>query len=240
MIRYCQLNFPASLDNLSDDITNLNHRDWNLHMNTAHYHGDWTILSLVSPGGKNTPYPDPLQEEEFLPTPLLEQTPEIKRILSHLHCPMRSVRLMKLQAGARILRHRDKELSFEHGEARLHIPLQTNPDVNFILDGERLPMQTGECWYINANLYHSVENKGETDRIHLVIDCEVNPWLTALFSGPVRISLKEEEEDPERQRAVIESLYLLGTETALRLANEMEGTLSAHKTDHTSGNKDLL
>jgi hypothetical protein len=226
MIRYCQLNFPASLKNLSADVNNLNSIDWNLHMNTAHYRGDWNILSLISPGGKNTTYPDALHEEQFLPTPLLEQTPEIGRILTYLKCPLRSVRLMKLHAGASILRHRDKELSFEHGEARLHIPLQTNSEVNFILDDERLPMQTGECWYINANLYHSVQNNGDTDRIHLVIDCEVNAWLTELFSNSIRISSKDKEADPEFERAVIESLYLLGTETSLRLAREMEDKLN--------------
>lgn len=227
MIRYCQLNFPAGLHKLSSDLDNLSPRDWNLHMNTAHYHGDWNILSLVSPGGNNSPFPDPLNEEEFLPTPLLELTPQIGEILSYFKCPLRSVRLMKLHAGASILRHRDKELCFEQGEARLHIPLQTNSEVNFILDDQRLPMQIGECWYINANLYHSVQNNGDTDRIHLVIDCEVNPWLTELFSNPVQISLKEEKADPELQRAIIESLYLLATETSIRMAKEMEEKLTA-------------
>ncbi|MDQ6477213.1 aspartyl/asparaginyl beta-hydroxylase domain-containing protein [Dyadobacter sp. LHD-138] len=227
MIRYCQLNFPANLNNLSADLHNLNSVDWNLHMNTAHYQGDWNILSLIAPGGKNIPYPDALNKEKFLPTPLLDQTPEIGKILSHFKCPLHSVRLMKLHAGASILRHRDVELSFEHGEARLHIPLQTNSDVKFILDDERLPMQIGECWYINANLYHSVQNSGETDRIHLVIDCEVNPWLTELFADPVKISSKDEETDPALARSIIESLYLLGSETSLRLAKEMEDQLNA-------------
>ena len=225
MIRYCKLNFPADLHNLSDDLMNLNTLDWNPHLNTSQYQGDWNILSLISPGGRNTTSPDPLHGELFSPTPLLRQVPEIGKILTFLKCPQRSVRLMKLRAGASILRHRDRELSFEHGEARLHIPLQTNQEVNFILDDERLPMQVGECWYINANLYHSVENKGLADRIHLVIDCEVNTWLTDLFANAIQKSEREETFDPALDRAIIESLYLQGTEVSNRLAREMETKL---------------
>jgi hypothetical protein len=39
-----------------------------------------------------------------------------------------------------------------------------------------LKMGGGECWYINANLPHSVSNLGGTDRIHLVMDWVVNDW----------------------------------------------------------------
>ena len=43
-------------------------------------------------------------------------------------------------------------------------------------------MQPGEAWYLNFNLPHSVANRGTTDRIHLVIDCVMNPWLDAFFA----------------------------------------------------------
>jgi hypothetical protein len=32
-------------------------------------------------------------------------------------------------------------------------------------------MNEGEAWYLNFNLYHSVENNGRDERVHLVIDC---------------------------------------------------------------------
>jgi hypothetical protein len=38
-------------------------------------------------------------------------------------------------------------------------------------------MREGECWY----LLHCVHNRGTTDRVHLVIDCQLNPWLDEMF-----------------------------------------------------------
>lgn len=225
MIRFCKIDLAADLQNLSGNLLNLSGEHWNPHLNTAQYQGDWNILSFISPGGRNTTVPDALHGEDFKATPLLEFVPGIKLLLDSFKCPLRSVRLMRLKAGAKILRHRDAELSYEHGEARLHIPLQTNEQVQFILDGELLPMRLGECWYINANLHHSVENNGKTDRIHLVIDCEVNDWLSQLFTTAPMISERPEILDPNLQKAIIESLYLQGSDTSVKMAKKMEEDL---------------
>ena len=60
---------------------------------------------------------------------------------------------------------------------RLHIPVITNPEMEFVLNLVRVVMNEGECWYLNVNQPHRVANRGATDRIHLVIDCVVNNWL---------------------------------------------------------------
>jgi len=90
---------------------------------------------------------------------------------------------LKLGAGARIIEHRDYNLSLDDGEVRLHIPITTSPLVSFFVNGERIAMRPGECWYINANLPHKVHNHAETDRVHLVIDCNVDHWLRNLFAS---------------------------------------------------------
>ena len=84
---------------------------------------------------------------------------------------------MKLAVGSNIKPHRDHDLAIEHGRARLHIPVVTNPDVDFRLEGERVVLQEGECWYFDLSRTHSVANHGHADRIHLVIDAVANPWL---------------------------------------------------------------
>ena len=38
-------------------------------------------------------------------------------------------------------------------------------------------MAEGECWYHNFNLPHSVENRGDVERLHLTLDCMVDAWL---------------------------------------------------------------
>jgi hypothetical protein len=96
-----------------------------------------------------------------------------------LRCPVGSVRLLRLSAGGQIREHRDEGLRMELGLARLHVPILTGQDVEFYLGAELVTMAPGECWYLNFDLPHRVQNLGTTERIHLVIDCEVNDWLRA-------------------------------------------------------------
>jgi len=90
---------------------------------------------------------------------------------------------MKLAVGSRIKEHTDHDLSAEDGTARLHIPVQTNSEVYFRLNGARVVLNEGECWYLRLSDPHSVENLGTTDRVHLVIDVVVNSWLNELLKS---------------------------------------------------------
>ena len=49
--------------------------------------------------------------------------------------------------------------------------------MDFRLNGEPIVMRDGECWYLRLSDTHSVANRGRTDRVHLVIDALVSPWL---------------------------------------------------------------
>ncbi len=53
---------------------------------------------------------------------------------------------------------------------RHHIPIITNENVSFVIDGEKKFMDVGEIWEVNNNKMHQVWNEGDTDRIHLLID----------------------------------------------------------------------
>ena len=148
------------------------------HFNTAYYEGDWSAVPLRSIGGRaDHIYPDPTARNAFTDTPFLERCPYVRELLATLRCPLQAVRFLRLKAGSVIKEHRDYELGFEDGEVRLHIPVITNPEVEFVLNQVRIVMNEGECWYLNVNLPHCVANRGPADRIHLVIDCVVNDWL---------------------------------------------------------------
>ena len=54
--------------------------------------------------------------------------------------------------------------------------------MEFCLDKEKIHVEEGDCWYMNFNLPHSINNKSSVNRIHLVIDAEVNDWVTNLFN----------------------------------------------------------
>ncbi|MCE9685538.1 aspartyl/asparaginyl beta-hydroxylase domain-containing protein [Shewanella sp. AS16] len=162
--------------------------NWLPHVNRANYGGSWAVLPLRCLAEHAQAHPI-LQGfaietgDAWCNLPALTQAPAMLGIIERLRCPVGAVRLMRLQAGAHIKPHRDKGLSLEYGEARLHLPITTDPKVEFVVGGRRVPMPAGELWYINADAEHSVNNKSPGDRVNLVIDCKVNDWLRELIRG---------------------------------------------------------
>ena len=76
---------------------------------------------------------------------------------------------IKLPIGKVVYEHCDSGDYF-NAVRRHHIAIQTNPDTFFRIDGEKKNMLIGDCWEINNMKLHFVENNGDTDRIHLLID----------------------------------------------------------------------
>lgn len=179
VIRYLRFAESYDVQPLLEDLPAISER-WYMHYNTANYSGHWSGIPLRSPGGiTHNMFAENTQAEPYAPTPYLQAAPAFQRLLEQFPYPLQAVRLLKLGRGAVINEHRDLELAFERGEVRLHIPLVTHPDVEFWLDGDRLVMEAGQCWYINANLPHRLSNPSPVDRIHLVIDAIVDEALHA-------------------------------------------------------------
>ena len=167
---------------MQDELAQLMQQPWVDHVNRKDYSGGWDVLPLRCQRVHVDAHPV-LQGfaiangEDWQDLPVLITCPAIKAFLQTLKCPLKSVRLMRLKAGAEIKPHRDYGLSLEYGEARLHLPLQTSTKIRFLVNGQDVPMREGELWYINADQIHAVQNLGDEDRINLVIDCIANAWL---------------------------------------------------------------
>ena len=114
---------------------------------------------------------------EFVDTELLTTMTYIPQVLASFHCELKSTRLMRLAPKSQIREHRDHDLDIANGVARIHIPIETNNDVRFVLNDESVTLNAGDCWYLRLADLHSVDNAGESDRIHLVIDVIANDWL---------------------------------------------------------------
>ncbi len=178
------LKLPLSFDpkRLQADLASVLSGEFVRHFNTNYFEGDWSGVPFRSVGGSaRSIYPDPTAKDKFADTPLVERCAYVREVLAALPCPQHAVRFLRLKAGSVIKEHRDYDLGFEDGEVRLHIPVVTNPDVEFVLNQVRVIMNEGECWYLDVNLPHRVANRGATDRIHLVVDCVVNDWLRDLL-----------------------------------------------------------
>lgn len=161
-------------------------RDWIDHMVRQNYAGSWSVLPLRHSAGATHPvmmiYSDPTATE-FVDGPLLAATPYFREVLAAFQCPLTVVRLMRLTSGSVIKPHRDHDLAAEQGVARLHVPITTNPDVEFLLNGAPVAMAPGEVWYLRLMDSHSVVNYGTSDRVHLVIDAQVDDWLGGMLGS---------------------------------------------------------
>lgn len=78
--------------------------------------------------------------------------------------------LTRLRAGAIIPRHKDQG-PLTAKTHRIHVPVITNTECIFTVGSNSKNLEAGQIWVIdNVNRYHSVENKGIADRVHLIID----------------------------------------------------------------------
>ena len=53
--------------------------------------------------------------------------------------------------------------------------------MEFYLNGSRIVLEAGSAWYLRLTDPHRVYNKGDSDRVHMVIDAPVNDWLKDLL-----------------------------------------------------------
>jgi len=122
-------------------------------------------VRLISPGGQ----PTDLFEGPMGPTANLHGCPYISEIMSELGAVWGRSRLMGLAAGGEVPLHVDTHY-YWRTHLRIHIPVITNPGVFFTCGDETVHMAAGECWLFDSFQWHRVENKGDAQRIHLVID----------------------------------------------------------------------
>jgi hypothetical protein len=225
MIKYLQLPFYFDARRMQQEVQQLAGNRWKLHYQKLHYQGEWSAIPFRSiDAATDNIMIAPQENAEYKDTVFLDECPYIKEVLQTFDCPMMAVRLLKLDAGAIIKEHRDQDLYFEKGEIRLHIPVITHEQVEIYLDKERLLLKEGECWYMNFNLPHSILNNSPVNRIHLVIDAQVNDWVKQVFTQPavVKKNIEQPGYDDATKKAIIAQLRSLNTETSNRLADEME------------------
>lgn len=223
---YLKLPFSFDLARLQQDLARLETSTWIAHFNTRAYESRWSCLPLRAIDGR-IDHVIPLEEGRYQDTPLLALCPYFAQVIRTFQCEKTSIRLMSLAPGGVIKPHRDAHAALEDGVARLHIPIQTTPDVLFQLEGEPVHFTAGDAWYLNASCLHGVTNGSSQPRIHLMMDCLANDWLEQVFRASGWVPRPAHRyPDPtisdDNVGVIIAQLRAQGSETSLSLAASLE------------------
>jgi hypothetical protein len=122
-------------------------------------------VPLVSPGGE-------MVHRTFGPmgpTEWLRRCPYVLQIMQALDSTWGRSRFMGLEAGADVPPHVDIHY-YWRTHLRIHIPVITSPAVAFTCNDETIHMASGDCWILDSFYRHSVANRGNETRVHLVLD----------------------------------------------------------------------
>jgi len=158
-----------------------------------------------------------------------------KKIIDEFLFEKENIRLLCLKPNSIIKEHRDMGLAYHFGSFRLHIPLQTENSIEFIVGEKNIPMKEGECWYADFDQPHSVRNESLKERIHLVIDGKRNAWTDQLFADPgydFEEEKKQNDYSVETKKQMIEQLRFIKTLVANEMIHKLElELLSTSKTN---------
>lgn len=78
--------------------------------------------------------------------------------------------LTRLAPGKVIYPHADTVGAYSAFYTRFHVPLKSDESVIFTCGEEKTSMFTGELYWFDHSQVHAIENRGNDDRINLIID----------------------------------------------------------------------
>jgi len=125
-----------------------------------------SALPLIAAGG------DPMNDTvkgPMSPTPNLERCEYLGQVLAAFGSVLGRSRLMRLDEESEATPHVDTNY-YWMGRLRIHVPIRTRHEVEFVCEDERVHMGPGECWVFDTWRLHNVLNPAGGRRIHLVAD----------------------------------------------------------------------
>lgn len=171
---------------------------WQAHFNRDYFSGEWSGVALISAADALTELSPGHGAPQCRAPWLLDE--RWRQGLRDLPLKIISARLLRLGPDGRIHEHRDYDLDGPDADLRLHIPLLSPPAVDFWLDGQRIPMTVGECWFLDLARPHRVDNFDTSARVHLVLDCRPGAWLMQMIVEGLPSTPAPESADTALQR----------------------------------------
>jgi|tagenome__1003787_1003787.scaffolds.fasta_scaffold20986120_5 hypothetical protein len=178
--RHVALRLPLNFDaaRLKADLDRMPEPWWNAHRGPYH-DGNWEAIALWAPNGRRTEQSS--KGGPFAPTEALRRCDYVPEVINAFPGLKNRIRFLRLRAGGRIFSHSDPLHQIDTGIVRIHVPVRTNPSVDFTVHGRHIILEAGQSWYVDVRFRHSVDNRGIEDRVHLVIDVVPSADLTELM-----------------------------------------------------------
>ncbi|MEX2495022.1 MAG: aspartyl/asparaginyl beta-hydroxylase domain-containing protein [Woeseia sp.] len=159
---FIRLPYRFDAERMAAEVAGLPGSAWITH--PAAFKGNSAVPLVSRDGGRNDDFHGAMSV-----TPYLEECRYLQQVMASFGEVLGRSRLMKLAAGAEVVAHVDFNYHW-YTRVRIHVPVITNPAVQFHCGKDSLHMQAGECWIFNSWRRHRVVNDSEQDRVHLVID----------------------------------------------------------------------
>jgi uncharacterized protein (TIGR03032 family) len=125
-----------------------------------------SALPLIAVNG------DPLDDGvagPMLPTPQLARCEYLQQVLASFEAVIGRSRLMRLEGESEATLHSDTNYYWAD-RVRIHVPVRTDPAIEFVCNGKSVHMGAGEAWIFDAWHLHNVLNPTGGARVHLVAD----------------------------------------------------------------------
>lgn len=164
---FVKLPLLFDVERLRQEIAQFSEDEWMGH--TTGFTGNLSIPLISLEGEFNDAIHGPMK-----PTSALARCKYIQQIMGAFGEVFGRSRLMRLEPDAVVPPHVDVNYHW-FNRVRIHIPITTTPDVLFYCGDRHLHMAAGEAWIFNTWSEHTVENKSDKTRVHLVLDIAGSP-----------------------------------------------------------------
>lgn len=154
------LRFDAS--RLAQELEQFDESDWRPH--PQGFVGNSALILVAANGDTN----DELTGS-MLPTAALRRCPYMQQVMASFGSVIGRSRIMRLAGGESVSEHTDIH-AYWHHHIRIHVPIVTDPSIEFWCQNDKVHMAPGEAWVFDNWKMHKVINPSGVTRTHLVID----------------------------------------------------------------------
>ncbi|MBM3693818.1 MAG: TIGR03032 family protein [Actinobacteria bacterium] len=176
---FIRLPFAIDAEALAAEVDAVAPTAWKAHAENAPGN---TAVPLVAAHGDPD---DDAVDGPMLATPHLAALPYARRVMGALDSVIGRSRLMRIREEGDLFSHVDVAY-YWRDHLRVHVPVVSDPSVEFHCDGAVVHMAPGEVWVFDTWRVHKVVNPASHARTHLVIDTVGGQALWDLIDQPDR------------------------------------------------------